>query len=180
MEEFFAMIGLCALIWANVCVPQEYKHVTTGFSFVTREETFDPAESKRRGIELSVIDSDMIATVTTVGLNKACADGWCIYYRKQCDNGFRHCKYIETSPVAEATTIANQAVAQKVSIELTARSASQLRYVEKKIRLLVIGDDEQKLADMPLAAFDQLSGSLNTLGCPRERQRLRIPGCTRH
>lgn len=145
-----AMLTVCALILASLCIPQDYVPVTKLEGQVVQiHPTFDPAVSRRRGIEIDAIEGDNGNIAGSLFLDRACADGLCVYYERHCDNARRFCRFDISPPAkdnARGSTIFFDA------IEIRARDRALMA---RTIAALDVALRDGTTMDLlPLAALD--------------------------
>lgn len=162
------MILACAVLIGSLCVPREYTAVAHfAASYVVENPHYDEAEARRRKTEIYAWSSDMVDGATTVGLDRVCDHGWCVYYRKHCEAGGRRCTYMQTSEVQVApgrTGAAGVTVNQGFQIDAPSRAA--MRRIIARLRFATHVDKGEAVFSVPLAELDRESPSLrNYISC---------------
>lgn len=178
------MLHLCVAIVASLCVPTKYAAVSQFSSMYTRvdadghpmKDSFDPAEVKRTGIAIHTWDSDSIRTVSPLGLDRICAKGWCVYYRKHCDEAALTCTYAYSEPTPAHTADEwERGLAIYQGAEIHAPSKSEMTKLLGEIVFVIHFKNESDIVSVSLSALDQESADVTHFrGCMRS---IWVQGC---
>lgn len=153
----------CAALIGFLCVPQHYVHVTREAAMYYAvdaqgnrlPEAFDPALSKRFGIEIVGWTSDQIFEITSLGLDRVCAQGWCVYYRKHCDDGGRHCRVVLSGGVEAPAQTGVIGLVSHTGFEIHAPSRAAMRRIFGALRLQIQDGMGEARATVPLSHFNR-------------------------
>lgn len=176
----FAMLALCTVI-GLLCVPPDYVPLTRSFAMFVQvdergkqlPERFDEALSKRRGIEISSIDSDYFQVVSTLGLDRVCTQDRCAYYRKRCEP--TACHYRITTVSKDHGAPQGLMVSMEPNVEVRAPTPAALRKIIGRLRYVLKYESKSPVL-IPLTRFSHESPSLNMRGCMRS---IWVQGCPR-
>ena len=170
------MLLACAALIGSLCVPQEYVPVSAFSSMVNTPSLFDAEQSRRTGIYILAWSSDSFGLASTLGVDRACAQGWCVYYRKHCDPSRHFCEVAQADTVRESDPGRSGLTLYK-GFRIEARNQADLRRVMGRLRFVVSIDDRPSDILLPLAAFARNSPDITDfIGC---RRSVWVEGCSR-
>ena len=122
------MIGLCALVWASVCIPEEQFFITRHVAMFSNAEMNThnreaEAAQFRTGMGVIIDYSDSMSTIPADKLDKACDSSLCIYYRRHCESPLR-CKIVLGRLPARSN---DPSVVMGDTLEIFARTPQEMR-----------------------------------------------------
>jgi len=157
------MIAVCALVFASVCIPQSDLAVTmTGSMYDRTNPTFDQTTADRRGMTIGIFESDQINLTNSLFIDRACAQGWCIHYKRHCDAAMRDCDFTFDAPMREADY---GAAGLRLSIKIHARSKQIMIRTMRGLSIALGG--EPAVAYLPLIRLDREEASGSEGHCSR-------------
>jgi len=119
---------------------------------------FDLAEAKRRDTEIRFWSSDSIALAKPTGMDRMCADGWCVFYRMHCDTAAVVCRYLITGSFREDA--APERVDVHEGFAIHAPTAEALLHLKNTVRFLLGGRSGPQAS---LARFDRDGGPITDM-----------------
>ena len=163
------MIGLCAVVWVHVCIPQRYLHASELWAMYTHPTTREQAVVDRLGVSIEVNSTDNLRDFGTAGANRVCKENECVYYRKHCDAVGNVCEYeggFAPAGSAHAT--------DDWSMKISAKSPTVLHRAEDALSLNLSKPDSSSGVFVPLSALSMESPSTNLFYC---KSGVRMQGC---
>jgi len=142
------MHPICALVVASLCISQHDLEITKMSSMVvTKDHGFSQEAVKRRGVEIDALESDSFKIVNGLFMDRACSDGWCLNYRRNCEPTV--CKFEITTPFRKDSLRGEGLMAD--SFEIHARTNAQLRQFMDRLVIALGGRGALPHAYLPLS-----------------------------
>jgi hypothetical protein len=188
------MLLACAVLIGNLCVPPQYLALTRAGAMVTETDSqgrplplaFDPALSRRAGIEIVPWSSDMIEGGLSFAMNRVCASGWCVFYRKHCSDSWRLCEYSVSNAIVDVPgDTAVHPLTRQTGIDIRAPSRAAMRRIIGELGFVVHSahgftlhaDRDPAAAVVPLARLNVESpDATHVIDCMRS---VWVQGCER-
>jgi hypothetical protein len=171
------MIAVCAVLLRFLCVSAPDAAFAHYSSIVgpLPENRYDAAEAKRRGVDISAWDSDLIYIGLAIGFHKACADGACVFYRRHCDEN--KCVWLLGATFKEAPDAAPETFVVNSGVNITVRDPREMARVVRGLKIAAFDDKGTEIGSIPLARLNAESADIDAFtscsqvdwyqGCPR-------------
>ena len=156
------MLLACAALIGNLCVPQQYVAVAQFSAMYVSHTKFDQEVARRTDTEIAFWSSDSIAVGKPTGLDRICAEGWCVYYHKHCYDAFLVCTFVQSGEMAAASAGSTDLkIALHEGFSVHARSDLAMRVLLRRVRFVIHRNDDGSAVTVPLTKFEHDGGEIN-------------------
>lgn len=160
------MILACAALIGALCVPPQYEAVAQFSSLLvsTTPSKFDPAAVRRTQTHILFWSSDQIVDGSSIGMDRVCRDGWCVYYRRHCGPYGKTCSATLSDGVAEAGDPIRP-LTFDAGFEIHAPTRAAMRRILLAVKLTLHWNRDGTATAVPLAELRAESATGNIVGC---------------